>query len=289
MDIAAWWRVVRTRCSPLARGTPLGYDEVVERVTRALAWVAPPSRFQLPASFADYLAVLDGTTWYGHHIALDFLLYAPASLADGAEDDPEAHDDPELARELGPWLAIGAWSDKHQFWLCCDRARPECGRVFDAHDDHPYLNGTRHLANRGTFEQWLGSIAARRGRPPSGLLVGLTAEERVELDPVLDDPWRLVVAARDLAYVLRPDPAWRHATGAPTRVLAVSHAPPLESLPADDEATIAFVPAADLHHFDHNTHNLGAWDATGKFGFLADAREQLAALATAPGGILYVG
>jgi hypothetical protein len=66
-------------------------------------------------------------------------------------------------------------------------------------------------------------------------------------------------------------------------------APPLETLPSDDEATIAFVPAADLRHFDHGSHNLGAWDASGKFGFLADARAELAALATAPGGILYIG
>ena len=45
------------------------------------------------------------------------------------------------------WLKFGAWSDKHEWIICCDKSNPKFGWVFDCYDDHPLSNGERFLTN----------------------------------------------------------------------------------------------------------------------------------------------
>jgi hypothetical protein len=276
---------MRMRCSPSATGDPITLAELVARASRALAWVAPPDRFVVPACFEDYLTLLDGASWYGHHVTYGFRLSSPAAIAAGAEGDtPEDHEDHELAREAGLWIGIGGWSDRHAYYLCCDRERSACGRVVDAHDNHPYL-APQHLSDLGSFEEWLASVQEIRDRS-AGHLIALTAEERILLDPLHDDPWRLVVAARDLEYRLCPIDGTSRPTAEPDRILYISRPPAISPLVSNEEARVAFIPPAELATFQPEAHRIGGYVPSLR---LEDIRARLAAFAGAPGGILFVG
>ena len=261
---------MRTRCAPMTVVEPIGFSELTDRIAAALAWIAPRERLAFPDLFEPYLEQLASTTWFGHRVAMDFMLYAPRAIVSGAEaDTPERHEDHDVARSAGLWIAIGAVLDKHEYFLCVDRASAYGGYVVDAHDDHPYLNGTQYLSTIGTFEEWLGIVREMRSRDRGGYLFALTAEERVLLDPVHDDPYALLVAARDLEYALVPDTAWAHRNGAPDRIQFV-RAPPailsdLALVAEDGEPVVAFVPPAQLRQFGAER------------------------FANAPGGVLYVG
>jgi hypothetical protein len=293
MDLVAWWRAMRVRCSPLAVRAPITYDAMTARIAAALAWIAPADRLVFPACFAAYLDVLASTTWYGHHVALDFILYAASSIAGSAESDtPQYHEDHDLARAAGLWVAIGSVGDKHVYFLCVDRDRELCGHVVDAHDDHPYLNGTQYLDDLGPFEDWLAGLVEPRRRRSGGHLLALTGEERVMLDLVHDDPYGLLVAARDLQYTLVPDPAWQHARGAPERALYISKLPGmLAGIALVNEGelpVVAFVPPDALDQLQVEPFAIGGYDDAGKFKYIEDARPRLQALASAPGGLLFV-
>jgi len=287
---------MRPRCSPLSVRESISHHELHDRLVDALAWVAPEDRFVLPTRFADYLDVLDSRSWFGHHVALDFRLSAPLSIVEGAESEtPDRHDDHEIVKDAGLWIAIGGWSDKHDYWLCCDRERPLAGHVTDAHDDHPWMNGVGMLDDLGTFEDWLDEVRQLRSRATGGHLIALTGEERVELDPVLGDPWQLVVAARDLEYAHRPDSAWKHAVGAPDRIVYVAKPPPVLAdlaLARTAESLVAFIPPTAMAAFEQlPSYALGGWNANRDFGFLESPLPRLRELlaASAAGGLLYIG
>ena len=55
-----------------------------------------------------------------------------------------------------------------------------------------------------------------------------------------------------------------------------------------DRAAVAFVPADALARLHDGAYAIGGYDDTGKFGYIQDASPQLRALASSPGGLLYV-
>jgi len=58
-------------------------------------------------------------------------------------------------RKVGVWLEVGSSGDRHLHFVCCDRTRPEFGRVVDVNDGDP----TTGLVPDRTWEDFRAYIA----------------------------------------------------------------------------------------------------------------------------------
>lgn len=308
MDLSIWWRRVRPRCAPLGTTEPLPPDALRRRLSAGLGWAAGLAgtsdinrRLVLPELFCSYLQTLGPTVWIGHRIALDFIFRTAQQIAEQVErEDPDDYE-PAVVREAGLWIPFADVGDKHTWFLCCDGERPEVGQVADAHDDHPWLNGTRYLSSLQPFASWLLEVEQTSKTTPGGLLVALSSEEYRALDALRDtpDPWQRAIALRDLQYRVTPDDAWSHAAGAPDRVAWLHVAPQPACLAEfvfhrDEELLAALIPAEQLASAlgPLPAYELGAWDARRRFSFVADppARiRQIAGAAQSSGWCLYLG
>ncbi|MFT3793107.1 hypothetical protein [Flavobacterium sp.] len=46
------------------------------------------------------------------------------------------------------WLHFASWSDKHDYLIGCDRSSKTFGKVYDAYDDHPWMEDSELLNRR---------------------------------------------------------------------------------------------------------------------------------------------
>ncbi|MEZ4359781.1 MAG: hypothetical protein R3B48_06340 [Kofleriaceae bacterium] len=251
--------------------------ELHEKCKRAMSWVADLSepggfdaRFALPERVADYLAVLGDTSWFGHRVMFDLRLWSSYGIAQEVESQRRSlFDDEKQVCEAGLWLPLGAWSDKHEWYLCCDLARSQFGTVWDAHDDHPWLNGTSMMTPQGSFVQWLDKLGGRRvHRPGTALAIALTTEELADLKARFRSgpPEHVVWKVRDLEFAHTPDSAWQGREGHPSRLALLDDLLPPELVTPgapeikEGDAAIALLNAAEVTAFAEMGCGVSRWD-----------------------------
>jgi hypothetical protein len=101
------------------------------------------ARFAVPEDYAAFMRLVGGARY--RERGLGFRLLSPEQVAKEfcsnykmyVVDRIEGRD----PADSGFWLWVGTWSDKHDFFLCGDRAHPLFGYVVEMHDDHPYIDG----------------------------------------------------------------------------------------------------------------------------------------------------
>lgn len=97
------------------------------------------ARFSVPRDYVLFMTTIGGGwVW---PLSLVYTLNRAESVARVTQTMCELFAD-ERQEGSGLWLTIGHWSDKHDHLLCCDRTDARFGHVVDAHDDHPWLDGT---------------------------------------------------------------------------------------------------------------------------------------------------
>jgi hypothetical protein len=73
---------------------------------------------------------------------------------------PEARPDPD---GMWLWFGTGTWSDRNDFFVCCDSGHPLFGAVLWYKDGNPYLNGAdgadESYSSLVAFLEWLESRA----------------------------------------------------------------------------------------------------------------------------------
>lgn len=67
----------------------------------------------------------------------------------GASEDARWVSDPPVSRTA--WLAIGSWSDRHHWLVCCDPRDQRFGQVCDYNDTHPWMS-THARPDRGPMD-----------------------------------------------------------------------------------------------------------------------------------------
>ena len=163
--ISRWWQGVRTRLTPLADAEACSADVLESRLRACVApYIAPDdaaARVVLPAEFREQVELVGATTWLGQRITLDFMLFPAGAIAArfehalsmwGSSDDGE--DEQAGVKDAGVWLEFAQRGDHTVWFLCCDTARPEYGRVLEGDDAHPWLNGVAWLGDAFTLDAW---------------------------------------------------------------------------------------------------------------------------------------
>lgn len=121
---------------------------------------AVEKRFQVPEEYAVFMQTVGGGwKWpYG----LEWTVFDAATVLGATANDFSVFvlgaDEQEPVLDTGFWLAIGWYSDKHEYLLCCDRSHSYYGAVLDGHDSHPWLNGVDFAGcwrMAGSFLAWL--------------------------------------------------------------------------------------------------------------------------------------
>ncbi|BBM82310.1 SMI1/KNR4 family protein [Candidatus Uabimicrobium amorphum] len=105
------------------------------------------NRVRLPHNYARFLQVLDGYYYEGEPREDPNNQYYPYcfhwyDLDEVVENTKYLN---ELSRgdyreDLGLWILIAHYSDKHDMYLCCDTEHPDYGAVMDCHDSHPWYD-----------------------------------------------------------------------------------------------------------------------------------------------------
>lgn len=99
-------------------------------------------RLALPTGYAAFLRAIETSQISQTVGGWDFCLYGPnAVLANTRYSFELFGRDEDAHLDVGLWIEIGSFNDKHTFFLCCDRDRPEFRQIIDGHDAHPWLNG----------------------------------------------------------------------------------------------------------------------------------------------------
>lgn len=57
------------------------------------------------------------------------------------------------------WIGLGWWSDKHEYYICCDKQHPYYGKVFDYNDASPYGYHYEHYCD--TFIEFLEALSSK--------------------------------------------------------------------------------------------------------------------------------
>jgi len=101
--------------------------------------------FQIPDDFKAYLMALPHRMitegWWVNLYGMALVVEATkASMSMWMDEVVERIRDGDTYSTDTFWIAFGGWSDKHEFIICCDTSHPDYGKVYDAYDDHPYLN-----------------------------------------------------------------------------------------------------------------------------------------------------
>jgi hypothetical protein len=101
-------------------------------------------RFSLPIDFKAYLNLGCGfyqDSWrsvYPYHLIEKATIEPHYDFE--IEDLIERVKEGNLYENDTLWLCIGYWSDKHDYFICCDKGHPYFGKVFDYNDAFPYGN-----------------------------------------------------------------------------------------------------------------------------------------------------
>lgn len=110
-------------------------------------YVANRQRVSLPDNYARFLQVLDGYYYEGqlredpnhqyypycfHWYDIDEVVENTKYLNELSSGD--------YREDLGLWILIAHYSDRHDIYLCCDTEHPDYGAVMDCHDSHPWYD-----------------------------------------------------------------------------------------------------------------------------------------------------
>ena len=287
MDLALWWRTIRPRCHPAFPDVALSPDELERQLGERIAALRPSEpiarRIALSAGFKSYLALLGASSWLGQRVRLDFLMRSPAAILAEVEGNLGSYErDAVLA--AGFWLPFAS-AGKTTWFFCCDATRPALGSVAEGEDAHPWDQGISSLGEPIALSQWLQEVAQRPvNRTERWVLMALERSEAEELARARAsaDPWELLVCVRDLECRLTPDPAWKHAVGAPQRVRLLNRDALREvSLPGreiyrDEKTCASLLSFGELETLGPvPPYAVGAWEPDGQFGRVAAAHEDL--------------
>jgi hypothetical protein len=150
-DVRAAWQRAKHRFRALSGSTfkrlPQRWDaavgEIRAELTAHLGPEAVVARFAVPEDFDAYMRLVGGAR--RRECGLGFRLLSPEEVAREFRSNYRMYVvTPFEGREpadSGFWLWVGTWSDKHDFFICCDRTHPLFGYVLEMHDGHPYIDG----------------------------------------------------------------------------------------------------------------------------------------------------
>jgi len=101
--------------------------------------------FEIPADFKAYLMALPSCIhtqgWWVYLYGMDSVVgFTKSSMGMWIDEAEERRKNGNAYTTDTFWIAFGGWSDKHEFIICCDNKHPDFGKIYDAYDDHPYLN-----------------------------------------------------------------------------------------------------------------------------------------------------
>ncbi len=99
-------------------------------------------RFSLPIDFKAYLHLGCGLYQKNWRSVYHYKLIQKATLKPHydfeIEDLRDRVKEECLEKNDTIWLCIGYWSDKHDYFICCDQQHPHFGKLFDYNDAFPY-------------------------------------------------------------------------------------------------------------------------------------------------------
>jgi len=103
------------------------------------------NRFALPPGFAEYIQIMPATYlynkgWIKFFDAKNILECSDYYLSSYVEDTMVFLEEDNDFKGGIFWVPFGEWSDKHTYYICCDKASPDFGMVVDAHDNNPGCN-----------------------------------------------------------------------------------------------------------------------------------------------------
>lgn len=122
-----------------ARPPPRSADDVA---TDARAWLIDvfgeaEVPFALPPDLVWWIEEVAKFGWSDNPDDPWRTLYCGPAIV-RASEEARWVSDPPVNRTA--WLAIGAWSDRHHWLVCCDPHDPRFGLVFDYNDTHPWMS-----------------------------------------------------------------------------------------------------------------------------------------------------
>ncbi|HLP12869.1 MAG TPA: hypothetical protein VK177_13120 [Flavobacteriales bacterium] len=99
-------------------------------------------RFALPPGFTEYLELMPATYsynngWIKFFDAQGVFEYNEYEFSNWVEDVMGFLEENKAFTGGLFWLVFGNWSDKHAYFICCDKGSPDFGKVVDGHDNNP--------------------------------------------------------------------------------------------------------------------------------------------------------
>ena len=151
------WKQASADFSPAGKRRRLGAGalEAEARSWLAKVFPGPPVPFALPADLAWWIEEVAQVGWHDdpQHPWRSF--YAAHAIVSASEEARYVSSPPE---NRTAWLAIGRWSERHVYLVCCDPTDPRFGQVADYHDTHPWSSTTQEAEE--TWADLLSFIAS---------------------------------------------------------------------------------------------------------------------------------
>jgi hypothetical protein len=109
--------------------------------------------FEIPLDFLTFLECAKGSFVLDNYY---YLLHIEGvlSVTEFFLKEWNPNDDNSL------WINIGGYSEKHEYLMCCDKSKPEFGKISETWDDHPWMDGEQvFLKRHGTEWNNLGEYS----------------------------------------------------------------------------------------------------------------------------------
>ena len=118
------------------------------------------TNFALPEDFGTFLSLCPAPyqipfAWEVLYDAQHILKDLPEYYHVFEEDFERRKTANELTATDKMWLRFALYGDKHEFLICCDRTSAAFGKVFDAYDDHPWMDESYIDINQPKYDSFI--------------------------------------------------------------------------------------------------------------------------------------
>lgn len=158
-DLETAWRAIADRF-PLVRPQESGPAAVAglgDDLAALFAELDVPGQLALPADYAHFVGLAGGSRQFGDDWGV-YLFDIETALSFTTASCRLFADERPVGTTM--WLTIGQSGDRHELALCCDRADPRFGVVYDCDDDHPWHDGGGLAELAASFTAYLASFSS---------------------------------------------------------------------------------------------------------------------------------